>query len=177
GEDKVGQVNQTTPNGKPDFHISVSGLRGIPNKVTITNDNNGIWETPFNGTNWIIATQYDGSGNGELWFEQYSSNKFHVKVRYSDGTTDEADATNQNTTPLSFASLSPVNLTFGNQIIGTSTALQQVSLSNSGNAPLSISGITITADSSQPSTCTSTLTAGPQCSVSVKFQPLVIGPR
>src|SRR4029077_14656535 len=159
GEDKVGQVNQTTPNGKPDFHISVSGLRGIPNKVTITNDNNGIWETPFNGMNWIIATQYDGTGNGDFWFDQYPSNKFHVKVRYSDGTTDEADAANQNTTPLSFASLSPVNLTFGNQIIGTSTALQQVSLSNSGNAHLSVSATTITEDFSESSTCPPTLSA------------------
>jgi Kelch motif len=59
GEDKVGPVNQTTPNGKPDFHVFVSGLRGKPNKVTIANENNGTWETPFNGTNWIIATQYD----------------------------------------------------------------------------------------------------------------------
>jgi hypothetical protein len=99
GEDKVGPVNQTTPNGKPDFHISVSGLRGTPNKVTITNDNNGTWETPFNGTNWIIATQYDRKGNGVFWFEQYPSNKFHVKVHYADGTTDEADTSNTASTP------------------------------------------------------------------------------
>src|SRR5439155_22008745 len=79
GEDKVGQMNQTTPNGKPDFHISVSGLRGTPNKVTVTSDTGGIWETPFNGANWIVATQFDGTGNGHFWFEQFASNKFHVK--------------------------------------------------------------------------------------------------
>jgi hypothetical protein len=94
GEDKVGQINQTSANGKPDFHVSVSGLRGTPNKVTITSDTGGIWETPFNNQNWIIATQYSGQ-TGDLWFEQYASNKFHVKVRYADGTTDEADASNQ----------------------------------------------------------------------------------
>ena len=106
GEDKVGPINQTTANGKPDFHISVSGLRGTPSTVTVTNDNNGTWESPFNSRNWIIATQYSGQ-NGDLWFEQYASNRFHVKVRYADGTTDEADATNQ-VSPTLVATPSPV---------------------------------------------------------------------
>src|SRR5215467_12138759 len=107
GEDKVGQNNQTTPNGKPDFHLSVSGLRGTPNKVTITNGTGGIWETPFNGTNWIIATLYDGKGNGDFWFEQFASNKFHVKVRYADGTTDEADASKQAASTAVTAAVAP----------------------------------------------------------------------
>jgi Bacterial Ig domain len=106
GEDKVGQNNQTTPNGKPDFHLSVSGLRGTPNKVTITSDI-GIWETPFNGKNWIIATQYDGKGNGDFWFEQFASNTFHVKVRYVDGTTDEADASKQAASTAVTAAVAP----------------------------------------------------------------------
>src|SRR2546421_218306 len=95
GEDRVGKINQASGNGKPDFHVSVSGLRGTPNTVTITSDTGGIWETPFNGANWIVATQYDGKGNGDLWFEPFASNKFHVKVRYTDSTTDEADASKQ----------------------------------------------------------------------------------
>jgi len=95
GEDKVGQLNQTRPNGKADFHISVSGLRSTPQKITITSDTGGIWETPFNGRNWIIAVQHDQAGNGDYWFEQFGSKTFHVKVYYSDGTSDESDALNQ----------------------------------------------------------------------------------
>ena len=95
GEDRVGPNNQTSSNGKPDFHISVSGLRAEPSKVIITSDTGGIWQSPFNGTNWIIATQYDAAGNGNFWFEQFGSNKLHVKVNYSDGTADEADAVRQ----------------------------------------------------------------------------------
>src|SRR5262249_23609403 len=34
-------------------------------------------------------------GNGDYWFEQDGSKKFRVKVTYSDGTSDEADALNQ----------------------------------------------------------------------------------
>jgi hypothetical protein len=108
GEDKVGQSNQTSANGKADFHVSVSGLRGTPNKVTMTSDTGGVWETPFNSSgNWIIATQYNGQ-NGDFWFEQFASNKFHVKVRYADGTTDEADATNQVSPTVVVAAPSPV---------------------------------------------------------------------
>jgi PKD repeat protein len=106
GEDRVGRVNQTSANGMPDFHISVSGLRGTPSKVTITSDTGGIWETPFNGFNWIIATQSSGQ-NAEYWFEQFTSKKFHVKVRYTDGTADEADAANQ-VAPSSTPSVTPV---------------------------------------------------------------------
>jgi galactose oxidase-like protein len=107
GEDKVGQINQTSANGKADFHVSVSGLRGMPNKLTITSDTGGTWETPFNTQNWIIATQYSGQ-NGDFWFEQYASNRFHVKVRYADGTTDETDATNQVSPTLAAVAPSPV---------------------------------------------------------------------
>jgi Bacterial Ig domain/Galactose oxidase, central domain len=186
GEDKVGAMNQTTPNGKLDFHISVSGLRGTPTTVTITNENIGKWEVPFNGTNWIIATQYDGTGNGDFWLEQYASNKFHVKVRYTDGTTDEADASNQVSTPPPEApspppgplvTLSPTNLTFAKQVIGSAAASQQVSLSNAGGAPLTIDEISVTGDFSQLSTCSSPLAPGATCMITVSFQPLVPGTR
>lgn len=95
GEDKVGRINQTTPNGTADFHIAVAGLRGTPTRVRITSDTGGIWETPFNGQNWIIASQYDGQGNGHYWFEPFTSNNFRVQVWYPDGTTAAADAVKQ----------------------------------------------------------------------------------
>jgi hypothetical protein len=92
-QDRVGQINQATPNGVSDFHISVSGLRSTPVTVTVTSDTGGVWETPFNGTNWIIATQFQGNA-GDVWFEPFDSNRFHVKVTYADGSTDETDALN-----------------------------------------------------------------------------------
>lgn len=91
GEDKVGRINQTTGNGAADFHVSVSGLRGAVHKVTIVSDTGGVWETPFNGYNWIIATQYDSQGTGHFWFEQYPSNRFRVIIQYADGSNDDVD--------------------------------------------------------------------------------------
>jgi hypothetical protein len=92
GQDYVGPGNQLFPNGTPDWHIQLQGLRGVPTKVRITSDTGGVWETPFNGWNWVILVQYGAVGSADLWFETWSSRSFHVKVWYGDGSTDEADA-------------------------------------------------------------------------------------
>jgi subtilisin family serine protease len=91
GEDYVNGPDWQ-PNGIPDWHIRLQGLRGIPTNVRITGADGGVWEAPFNGTNWIVATYFAGDGTGHLWFEPWSSpSSFHVKVWYADSTTDEAD--------------------------------------------------------------------------------------
>jgi len=69
-------------------------LRSTPVTVRITAPNGPLWESPFTGASWLIFPQYDGAGNADLWFEPYTAPSFHVKVWYSDGTTDEIDATN-----------------------------------------------------------------------------------
>jgi hypothetical protein len=93
GEDYVGSGNQLSPNGNPDWHIQLHGLRGTPTTVRITSDTGGIWEIPYNAFgNWVNLPQYDGAGNGDLWFEPWFSQSFHVTVWYSDGSTDESDA-------------------------------------------------------------------------------------
>jgi len=93
GEDKVGSGNPLSPNGNPDWHIQLHGLRGIPTKVRITSNTGGIWEIPFNAFgNWGILPQYDSAGNADLWFEPWPSQSFHAAVWYSDGSTDESDA-------------------------------------------------------------------------------------
>jgi thermitase len=97
GQDKVGPLT-FIGNGNADFHIQVQGLRGTPTRIRVSSDVGGIWENPYNGANWIVLGQYDGAGNGDLWFEPWASNSFRVKVWYSDGTTDEASAVNQTTT-------------------------------------------------------------------------------
>jgi hypothetical protein len=92
GQDYVGPLGQLTPDGVPDGHIQLRGLRGIPTKVRITNTSGSVWETPYNGLNWVIYNQYGSSGAADLWLEPSGSSGYHVKVWYSDSTTDEADA-------------------------------------------------------------------------------------
>src|SRR5678816_815423 len=93
GQDFVGPV-QIAPSGVADWHIQLQGLRSTPVTIRISAPNGSLWESPFTGASWLIFPQYVGAGNAELWFEPYTAPSFHVKVWYSDGTTDEIDATN-----------------------------------------------------------------------------------
>jgi hypothetical protein len=80
-----------TPNGIRDLSIRLQGLTGVPTKVRITGSPAGGWETPYNGLNWPIATQYPGDGTGILWFDPLpGTSQFHVQVWYADGSTAQA---------------------------------------------------------------------------------------
>lgn len=57
GEDMTGQ-SQPVANGTPDRHIRLRNLAGTPVRVQITSDSGGIWELPYNGANWVLATSY-----------------------------------------------------------------------------------------------------------------------
>jgi hypothetical protein len=73
--------------------------------------------------------------------------------------------------------LSPNSLTFGSQLVGTTSGAQTVTLSNNGTASLSISMIATTGDFAQTNNCGSTLPAGVSCSISVTFSPTASGAR
>jgi phosphatidylethanolamine-binding protein (PEBP) family uncharacterized protein len=82
---------------------------------------------------------------------------------------------------LALASLSPTSLAFGNQSVGTTSTAQTLTLSNTGNAPLSITSLAFTgtnaSDFDQSNTCGSSLAAGANCTIVVMFTPSVTGTR
>jgi len=67
--------------------------------------------------------------------------------------------------------LSPTSLTFALQVVGTSSASQAVTLSNTGNASLTINSITSPSGYSQTNTCGSSVAAGASCTINVTFTP------
>ncbi len=72
--------------------------------------------------------------------------------------------------------LSPAILNFPDQLVGTTSATQTVTLSNAGTAALTVGTITITGNFSRPSkTCGSILAAGSSCTISVAFAPRAAG--
>ena len=73
------------------------------------------------------------------------------------------------------ATLSPTSLTFAAQQVGTSSATQFVSLTNSGTGALTISGIVVTGNYSQINNCPSSLAAGSACAINVTFAPTAAG--
>jgi len=68
--------------------------------------------------------------------------------------------------------ISASSLSFSNQQINTSSAAQVLTLTNTGSATLNITSIVTTGNFSDTTTCTSTLAAGSNCTVSVTFSPL-----
>jgi len=71
--------------------------------------------------------------------------------------------------------VSPVSLTFASQTVGTTSASQNVTVTNIGPGTLTITSISITGtnptDFTQTNTCGSTLALGTNCTVSVRFTP------
>ncbi len=83
--------------------------------------------------------------------------------------------------PVPKVALSAVNLVFGNQVVGTSTALPPIFVTNSGNAPLGISNIWVTganaAEFAVSTTCGAVLGANASCTVTITFTPAAAGAR
>ena len=74
--------------------------------------------------------------------------------------------------------LAPTSLAFGNQLVNTTSAAKTVTLTNTGNAALTISSITSSGDfavSNNP--CGASLAAGANCVISVTFTPTAAGAR
>jgi hypothetical protein len=61
--------------------------------------------------------------------------------------------------------------------VGSTSSAQTVTLTNTGNALLTITGIAVSGDFSETSTCGSSLAAGASCKISVKFAPTATGTR
>jgi hypothetical protein len=75
------------------------------------------------------------------------------------------------------ASLSSSSLTFTSQQVGTTSAAQTITLTNTGSAALSITSIVASAQFGQTDTCGSSVAAGGSCTISVTFTPTSTGPQ
>jgi FtsP/CotA-like multicopper oxidase with cupredoxin domain len=75
------------------------------------------------------------------------------------------------------ATLSTTSLLFGNQTVGTTSASQTVTFANVGTATLNINSITLapTTNYTFTTTCGTTLRAGRNCNIQVRFAPKSLG--
>jgi FG-GAP-like repeat/Cep192 domain 4/HYDIN/CFA65/VesB-like, Ig-like domain/FG-GAP repeat len=74
-------------------------------------------------------------------------------------------------------SLSPTSLSFRTQLVGSRSAIQQVTLTNTGTAALSISSVAVSGDFLERNTCGASIGIGANCTISVAFQPKARGTR
>ena len=74
--------------------------------------------------------------------------------------------------------VSPSSLSFASQTVGSSSSAQTVTLSNSGSAALTVTGVsTGTADFSASNNCGGSVTPGGSCQINVTFTPQAAGTR
>lgn len=70
---------------------------------------------------------------------------------------------------------SPATLSFGSEIVGSTSAAQSVTVTNTGTAAAAISAVTAGSGFAETNTCGSTLAAGATCTASVTFTPTATG--
>ena len=73
--------------------------------------------------------------------------------------------------------ITPSTLTFPTQLINTPSASQAATLTNGGQADITITSISATGPFTQTNNCGTTVTAGTSCTINVTFQPTASGPQ
>ena len=77
--------------------------------------------------------------------------------------------------------VAPAALAFGTVDVGSASAVQTVTVSNPGTAPLTVTGVSVAgtnaADFTQTNTCATAVAPGGTCTVSVTFRPSAAGVR
>ena len=72
-------------------------------------------------------------------------------------------------------SLSPTSLSFGDQANGTTSAAQQVTVTNSGTGPLILSSIQTSSEFAATNTCGAPVAPAGSCTIQVTFTPSASG--
>ena len=95
----------------------------------------------------------------------------------TDGASNSPQTVSLTGTGVVQVAAAPASLSFGNQAVGTSSAVKTVTLTNNLGTTLSVSSIAISGDFAQTNTCGTSVAAGANCTVSVTFTPTATGSR
>nr|WP_280138046.1 choice-of-anchor D domain-containing protein [Terriglobus roseus] len=101
------------------------------------------------------------------------------------GTLSLADASNNHTVTLTGTGvaafqivLTPAAVNFGSQIVGTATAITNITISNTGSSTGALGSISVSGDFVlRANTCGASLAAQTGCTVSIVFMPSAVGTR
>ena len=176
------------------FSSLIAGTTSAPISFTLTNAGNAALSiTSFgisgaNGSSFLQGASTCGSSLAAgtactiaVSFAPASAGTFTATLSVTDAVgTQTASLTGTGTTALApKAALTPATANFGNVTVGTASSAQTFTLTNIGNAELTISGISLMGANSaaftSTNTCGSTLAAGASCTISVTFNPTSTG--
>jgi len=133
----------------------------------------GMYGAPF--ATYDLTTAY-GPAAGASQYVQGTVNTTAGPLAISSTGITNFAAQGGAVLPAPAVSLSPKSLAFGGQVVGTTSAPQTVTLTNTGNGILNIRSIaTTTGDFGSTSACASTLAPGASCTIDVTFTPAALG--
>ncbi|HEV2176293.1 MAG TPA: choice-of-anchor D domain-containing protein [Terriglobia bacterium] len=165
----VGDVNG---DGRPD--LAVVNLGDSTFSVFLGNGD-GTFQAP-------ITTATGSEPTGVAFGDFNNDGKLDlVTSNQSSNTASVLTETSVNNGPL--VSFNPSSLNFGNQMVGTKSSPQTVTVTNSGNQSLTINtnGISIagtdSTDFTETNNCPGSLSAGANCAITVSFTPSINGTR
>jgi len=146
--------------------------------------------SPEDGTYTVVATG-TGSGSYTLDIQAVASDgtvqtasvsgvtapgsTATYEVTYGSAPGSPPSVTRQQTGPI--ASLSTTAVSFGSQLVGTSSAAQTVTLTNTGDPELEITGISVSGEFVPSSTCGSMVPVSGSCTINITFTPAATGNR
>ena len=135
--------------------------------VDITNDSL-VWALPlYPGNSPFYSDSFEGAAaivmNGNNQPVLAMATRYNGAIFISDG--------------LAAAGLSASTLSFGDQSLGTASAAQTVTLTNTASSTLTAGSIIASGDFSQTNSCSLPLPPATSCSISIAFTPAALGPR
>jgi FtsP/CotA-like multicopper oxidase with cupredoxin domain len=139
----------------------------------------GLVTTPLG----LVTTFTDRPTTGTYFYRVFASNTVGSGVpNYPTITANSEQPSNTASvvfTPAQTVVVQPTALVFGDQLVGTNSAVRTVALTNNGTATVTINSVTFSvADFSRNGgTCTGTLLVGRTCTINVRFRPTATGPR
>jgi hypothetical protein len=137
-----------------------------------------------NGTSLGSSVALGAQGTAQLTTTTLPVGSDSIVASYSGGSATNDNSSNSppvtitvTAAPPQFpvATLTPLLLSFGSQTTGVASAAQSVTLSNTGNAPLSITGIAVmganASDFTETNNCGASLAASATCTINIVFDP------
>ena len=196
GEGGSGSVSVLLGNGDGSFQSPVTYTAGYQTAAITVGDFNGDGiqdlAVPNSSLDFNVGVFL---GNGDGTFQPQTTYNVGANLFYiasgdfnGDGSTDVVTTSQEgyadvllSTGAMPAASLSSTSLNFGIVVVEATSAVQRVTLTNTGNASLSITNIAVTgADASdflERNNCGTSVAAGASCSIAVQFRPRAAGTR
>jgi hypothetical protein len=190
GNEEGGSLSVLLGNGDGTFQRSVYYDTQFP-LVVVAQDLNGDGKTDLAAANALFpsgVTVFRGNGDGTfqpgVFYPAGKEGNYVAVADFNrDGRPDLVTVDNDyglittllNTGVVSFSPTTPLN--FKNQPVGTTSAAQTVTLTNTGSTELKIQSMKASPEFAMTSTCGARVAPGAKCQISATFSPTKQGPQ